>query len=421
MSCHCNGRLDLGSERYLVRGETIHTSIGCFHASLFLGGDGERFILANARDATMAMCPDCSIPVVLGEFPQHFRDHRLPATDAELASWKKGVEDANRLSQRERAAADAARAELAALRPEVLAFARVMSAKIDGHNHDRGEHGWRSATPAHLMGWLESYVTALSYALDASTMDAVLGKAANVANLAMMIADVAGALAAAKEPAPVPTVVTGCQMKDTPETRELVAAAGRMLAAAPVSEEEGSEGRDGHDADVEAIIRDLTSGKPLTCSVCVDDNATCVGAYEDPRDLRFACSGCCGHGNEDGWCVPLRSPAPPPSTGDEASGVCVACGYERDRFVTLSRGVRLCETCARQATASLRSAALRREERDPGTTLVGKVAGGELLNDGTTLVMVQVPGRLPIRMSTPATVILEGALSSPATTEDGHG
>jgi hypothetical protein len=231
MSCHCNDRLDLGAERYLVRGETIHTSIGCFHASLFLGGDGERFILANARDATMAMCPDCSIPVVLGEFPQHFRDHRLPATDAELASWKKGVEDANRLSQRERAAADAARAELAALRPEVLAFARVMSAKIDGHNHDRGEHGWRSATPAHLMGWLESYVTALSYALDASTMDAVLGKAANVANLAMMIADVAGALAAAKEPAPVPTVVTGCQMKDTPETRELVAAAGRILAA----------------------------------------------------------------------------------------------------------------------------------------------------------------------------------------------
>jgi hypothetical protein len=30
---------------------------------------------------------------------------------------------------------------------------------------------------------------------------------------------------------PAPTVLTGCQMKDTPETRELVAAAGRILAA----------------------------------------------------------------------------------------------------------------------------------------------------------------------------------------------
>jgi hypothetical protein len=91
------------------------------------------------------------------------------------------------------------------------------------------------------------------------------------------------------------------------------------LAAAPVSEEEG---RDGHDADVEAVIRDLTSGKPLTCSVCLADNATCVGAYEDPRDLRFACSGCCGHGNEDGWCVPLPAPAPPPSTGDARGCTC---------------------------------------------------------------------------------------------------
>jgi hypothetical protein len=32
-----------------------------------------------------------------------------------------------------------------------------------------------------------------------------------------------------REP-PTPTVLTGCQMRDTPETRELVAAAGRMLA-----------------------------------------------------------------------------------------------------------------------------------------------------------------------------------------------
>jgi hypothetical protein len=45
---------------------------------------------------------------------------------------------------------------------------------------------------------------------------------------------------AARAPSPslpdAPRVLTGCQMKDTPETRELVAAAGRMLAAAPARE-----------------------------------------------------------------------------------------------------------------------------------------------------------------------------------------
>jgi hypothetical protein len=111
------------------------------------------------------------------------------------------VETCEEVERRLRSLAASLRAEPGpTLRPEVLAFARVMSAKIDGHNHDRGEYGWRTATPAQLMTWLERYVTALSYALDASTMDEVLGKAANVANLAMMIADVCGGLAA-----PLPT------------------------------------------------------------------------------------------------------------------------------------------------------------------------------------------------------------------------
>lgn len=33
--------------------------------------------------------------------------------------------------------------------------------------------------------------------------------------------------------------------------------------------------------------------------------ATCYGAYED-CPAGFACDECCGHGNEDGWCVPLN-------------------------------------------------------------------------------------------------------------------
>jgi hypothetical protein len=71
VSCHCNDRLDLGAERYLVRGETIHTSVGCFHASLFLGTTGQTFLVEEA-----------------------------------VAPWRKGVEDANRISQRLQAERD---------------------------------------------------------------------------------------------------------------------------------------------------------------------------------------------------------------------------------------------------------------------------------------------------------------------------
>lgn len=81
------------------------------------------------------------------------------------------------------------------LRPEVLAFARAMNAKIEGHNHDRGEYGWRTAPPARLADWLRDYYYGLLGALDrGAPPDEVLSKAANVANLAMMIADVCGGL-----------------------------------------------------------------------------------------------------------------------------------------------------------------------------------------------------------------------------------
>ena len=93
-----------------------------------------------------------------------------------------------------------------ALRPEVLAFARVMHAKIEGHNHDRGEHGWRSADTHRLFEWLDRYVGALRGEVAAwqggLVATNVTGKAANVANLAMMIADVCGGLAALPAPSP---------------------------------------------------------------------------------------------------------------------------------------------------------------------------------------------------------------------------
>lgn len=49
------------------------------------------------------------------------------------------------------------------------------------------------------------------------------------------------------------------------------------------------------------------------CAHC-GKTATCMGAYESEDNLGFACDECCGHGNEDGWCVPL-------------DGIVMSCGH----------------------------------------------------------------------------------------------
>jgi hypothetical protein len=109
------------------------------------------------------------------------------------------------------------------VRPEVLAFARVMSAKIDGHNHDRGEHGWRTATPIDLLDWLHRYFAdlqdaarAFAFRGETDARGRVLSKAANVANLAMMIADVCGAIPAQ------PLAAEGTATPDLAEVERLV-------------------------------------------------------------------------------------------------------------------------------------------------------------------------------------------------------
>lgn len=43
---------------------------------------------------------------------------------------------------------------------------------------------------------------------------------------------------------------------------------------------------------------------PKVCPNCKRP-ATCFGRYEAHGDVEFACDGCCGHGNEDGWCEPI--------------------------------------------------------------------------------------------------------------------
>ena len=52
------------------------------------------------------------------------------------------------------------------------------------------------------------------------------------------------------------------------------------------------------------------AGKPV-CHNC-GAPATCFGSYEDELHPAYACSECCGHGNEDGRCEPVG-----PETGEE--------------------------------------------------------------------------------------------------------
>ena len=57
-------------------------------------------------------------------------------------------------------------------------------------------------------------------------------------------------------------------------------------------------------------VRRAPGGAWPRCEHCEND-AACVGVYEDPTGpLAFACHDCCGHGCEDGWCIPLAEEFP---------------------------------------------------------------------------------------------------------------
>ncbi len=48
------------------------------------------------------------------------------------------------------------------------------------------------------------------------------------------------------------------------------------------------------------------SEKKRKCATC-GAAATCRGRYENATNMEYACDTCCGHGNEDGVCKPVRS------------------------------------------------------------------------------------------------------------------
>lgn len=57
--------------------------------------------------------------------------------------------------------------------------------------------------------------------------------------------------------------------------------------------------------DVSEAIAENKPDLP-TCTFC-GAPAVCVGRYEMADEDQYGCDVCCGHGCEDGYCVPLET------------------------------------------------------------------------------------------------------------------
>ena len=77
------------------------------------------------------------------------------------------------------------------LRPEVLAFACLMEAKLRRHDHDRGRKGWEDSDIMVLADRIDDERCELLRALQRDAApDVIAGECADVANFALMVADV---------------------------------------------------------------------------------------------------------------------------------------------------------------------------------------------------------------------------------------
>lgn len=104
------------------------------------------------------------------------------------------VSDAAVLIQQAIDAETARLREAGGIRPEVMAFARLMEAKLRANDH---KGGWRYDSPGELFDRLREEVDELQDVLIGQADPAVVGdEAADVANFALMLADVKGSLAA---------------------------------------------------------------------------------------------------------------------------------------------------------------------------------------------------------------------------------
>ena len=84
-------------------------------------------------------------------------------------------------------------------RPEVAAFAALMERELRANDELRGRAGWKDMPAAELLRMLDVDAAKLRFALGSGDTAKIIEQCADVANMAMMIADVSGGLAPAKE------------------------------------------------------------------------------------------------------------------------------------------------------------------------------------------------------------------------------
>ena len=87
-------------------------------------------------------------------------------------------------------------ADLLELRPQVAAFAQLMERKLRSHDSGRGKRGWKIASHRWLYNRLRQELNELAYAIAKPPVDQSRAamECVDVANFAMMIADVLGQL-----------------------------------------------------------------------------------------------------------------------------------------------------------------------------------------------------------------------------------
>jgi hypothetical protein len=78
------------------------------------------------------------------------------------------------------------------IRSLILIMALKQEAKMARRDHDRGIEGWRTASPAELLRWMDRYYTALQFAVERGDQEEILDRCVDLSNLAAMLADVGG-------------------------------------------------------------------------------------------------------------------------------------------------------------------------------------------------------------------------------------
>ena len=143
---------------------------------------------------TKPVVPDAVRELV--EAVRVFKDTEEPIATG--AAYDRMMEEALPMAEAALADAERAGAQNDGLRPEVRVFARAMEARLRANDH---KPGWRDEDPDALLDRLRDETEELDASVNMGipSKSAILAEAADVANFALMVADVCGALAADAE------------------------------------------------------------------------------------------------------------------------------------------------------------------------------------------------------------------------------